>query len=169
MMVKPTNGHSPEEEEGANILQPTPGSVWRRARIEGYVVPLPSGRIAKLRPVALDQLLKAGKIPDMLTPITARSIWLETESSQIADEAELSKKFIELIDFIVPLAMLEPKVVEDPKKDDEISIDDIDFMDKLGIFNLATQPSEMLRNFRDQQNRRMVPALDGEDLRPETQ
>lgn len=146
----------------------TSGKQWRKAREEGFIIKLPSGNTVKIRPVPMDQLLKRGKIPDMLSPLAAKTLWSEIASNEIGESEELSGKYIELMDLIVPIATLEPKIVDNPVEDDEISLDDIDFMDKLAIFNLVIQPSEVLRRFRDNQIELMGSTLDGEDLRPET-
>jgi hypothetical protein len=149
--------------------QITLGKMWRKSREEGYVISLPSGNSAKLRPISLDLLVMHGKIPDMLTPIAAKSLWVETSTEEIGRERDLSAKYIELINLIVPLAMIDPKVVESPQADDEISLEDLDFMDKLAIFNLVTQPADMLRSFRDQQIQRLALTPDGEDIRTQTE
>jgi len=145
-------------------MQPTSASMWRKARLEGYTVQLPSGLFATIRPVALDQLVKTGLLPDLLSPIAARSLWAETESDDIAKDPEMNKRFLELIDLIVPMAMMIPAVVENPNSQkEEIKLEDIDFLDKVGIFNLATQPAEMLKTFRDQQKERLSALHNSKD------
>lgn len=154
------NGHVP----APMIVNPTSASEWRKIRRDGYTVTLPSGNSATLQSIALERLIEKGDIPDYLTPVAAKSLWVETEPDSIASNDDLSKKFIELINYIVPLAMVVPAVVSNPDEGrEEITIDDIDFMDKLAIFNLAIQPSSVLRSFRDQQAERMASIRDGED------
>ncbi len=150
-------------------LTPTPGSVWRKPREAGETVRLPSGNIATLRPVALDQLMLSGKIPDLLTPIAAKSLWTETDTADIADQVETAKGFAELVNLVVPAAMLSPRIVAEPAADDEISLADIDFSDKLAIFQLATGGSQVLKSFREQQEKRVEPVSDGKDVRAETE
>ncbi len=142
--------------------KPTSAAEWRKAREEGYVVTLPSGHVARLRPVALDVLIISGKLPDLLTPLAAKSLWIETDGEEIANEAEKAKGYAELINIIVPAAMVEPRVVDDPTGDDEISLEDIDFADKAAIYQLATQPAEVLRRFRDKQKRNVAAVSDGQ-------
>ncbi len=134
-----------------NSQQLTPASEWRKPREEGYEITLLSGRTAKLRPVALDVLISSGGLPDVLTPFAAQTLWQEREPDEIADAAEMAKSYSELINAIVPAAFLYPKVVENPEEDDEIGLDDIDFADKIQVFNLATAGAMALRKFRDQQ------------------
>lgn len=150
-------------------LKPTSGQQWRKAREVGETIRLPSGNIATLRPVPLDQLMLSGKIPDLLTPIAARSLWAETDTSNIADQVETAKGFAELINLIVPLAVLRPRIVDNPQSDDEISLEDIDFSDKIAIFQLATGGSQTLSLFRKGQEADVEPVSDGEDVRPEAE
>ena len=141
-------------------MTPTTGLAWRKPRQEGYTIVLASGNSATLRPVALDLLITSGKLPDLLTPIAAKTLWVETAPSTLADQAELAKGFADLINLIVPLAMLSPRVVEQPQADDEISLDDIDFQDKLIIFQLATGGATALRSFRQRQAADLEPVSD---------
>lgn len=154
--------------------KPTPAAVWRKPRLEGYVVTLPSGNRVRLRPVALDLLILGGDLPDLLTPIAARSLWTETDVAAIADQVELAQGFAELVNRVVPLAVLEPEIVTDVPSgyqfgDDEIALDDIDFGDKLAIFQLATQPAAVLRSFREQQAAGVAALSDGQDGEPATE
>lgn len=150
-------------------LTPTPGSAWRKPREQGEIVTLPSGNVARLRPVAVDALLAAGRIPDLLSGIAAKALWTETGTASIAEQAEQAKGFADLINLIVPLAMLEPRVVDAPEGDGEISLDDVEFSDKIAIFQLATGGSTLLRTFRRDQEKRLAVVPDGEDVQPATE
>lgn len=145
-------------------FKPTSGATWRKPREEGEVVTLPSGNVARLRPVALDQLIISGKLPDLLTPIAAKSLWTETDTASIGDQVETAKGFAELVNLVVPLAMLTPRIVADPQADDEISMDDIEFSDKIAIFQLATGGSTVLRAFRERQEADVDALPDSEDI-----
>jgi len=144
----------------------TKGSDWRRPRVEGETVRLPSGNVAVLRPVALDHLIISGKLPDLLTPIAAKSLWTETDTATIADQVETAKGFAELVNLIVPAALLLPRVVDNAQDDDdEIELADIEFADKVAIFQLSTGGSTVLRTFREQQEKHVEPVSDSENLR----
>ena len=140
----------------------TSGADWRKPREEGYVIRLPSGNMARLRPVALDVLIISGKLPDLLTQLAAKSLWAETDTATIGDQVELAKGYAELINIIVPAAMMEPRIVEKPQADDEISLDDLQFSDKVAIFQLASGGTTLLQNFRDEQTPNVEPVRDGE-------
>jgi len=150
-------------------LTPTPGRAWRQAREVGEIVTLPSGNVARLRPVAVDALLAAGRIPDLLSGIAAKTIWTETDTATIAEQAETAKRFADLINLIVPLAMLEPRVVAEPEGDGEIALEDVEFADKIAIFQITTGGATVMRSFREQQARAMAPVPDGEDVQPATE
>jgi hypothetical protein len=134
-----------------NGVTPTSGREWRKAREEGYVITLPSGNAIRLRSIALDTLILSGKLPDLLTPVAARSLWTFDDGGAIADETEMAKNYAELIHLIVRAGVIEPRIVENPEADDEISMDDLEFNDKVFIFNACIAPAAALQNFRDKQ------------------
>lgn len=150
-------------------LKPTSGRAWRKPREVGEIVTLPSGNVARLRPVAVDALLAAGRIPDLLSGIAAKTLWAETDTASIAEQAEQAKGFADLINLIVPLAMLEPRVVAEPTGDGEIALDDVEFSDKIAVFQLSTGGSTVLKSFREQQARVVATVPDGEDVQPATE
>lgn len=140
----------------------TPGATWRQPRTAGYIVQLPSGNVARLRPVALDVLVGNGTIPDLLSPLAAKALWDETSGAQIAADPKLAVDYMALINAIVPAAMLEPLVVDNPTADNEITLVDLDFTDKIFVFNLAIGPVETLRRFREQQTKRLHALQNGD-------
>lgn len=142
---------------------PTPAAEWRKPREEGYIVTLPSGLQPRLRPVALDVLIMAGEIPDLLSPIAAKMLWSETNVEQIADVAELATGTAKLMNIVCKAAFLYPRIVDEDPGDDEITLEDVSFADKSIVFQLAIQPAEVLRKFRDEQAAGMVTVPDGQD------
>lgn len=150
------NGSKPDN------LTPTSGAVWRRPRMEGVVIPLPSGNICRIRPVALDVMITSGKLPDLLTPLAAKTLWTELDTDQIGDVAEMATGMAELFGTVCRAAFIEPRIVDSPEADDEISLEDIDFADKAAVFQLAIQPAKVLEGFRQQQTRDVEPVRDGE-------
>ncbi len=152
-------------------LTPTSGAAWRKPRTEGYTVALPSGNIATLRPVAIDEMLVQGEIPDLLSPVVAAALW-DTEDvppDVLAQNGELAGNFARLISIVVPAAMLCPRVVEDPQGDDEIALADLEFADKTVIFNLAAGGAAVLRAFCAQQSADVAALPDGENAGAEAE
>lgn len=156
-----------------NGFHATNGAEWRKVREEGYFVQLPSSLSwVKLRPVAIDALMISGRIPDLLTPLASSHLWAprwiaQDEAKQLMAEAKSAREYTELISIIVRAAMLEPKIVDVPQADDEITLDDLDIHDKFNIFNLMTQPLGWLRRFRDEQSADVEPVLHSEGNQPE--
>lgn len=142
--------------------RPTSGRQWRKAREEGIVVTLPSGNIARLRPVALDVMLANGQMPDLLAPIAAKSLWDEIDTEKIAGMVDMAKGMADLFGIVCKAALLEPRVVDNPTADDEIALDDIEFQDKAAIFQLAIAPTRALELFRRQQEQRLAAVHDGQ-------
>lgn len=144
----------------------TTAAVWKLARKEGEIITLPSGNVARLRPVSLDILITSGTMPDMLTPVAAKTLWSDegTDYNDIAALPEMAKGFADLVNFVVPAAFIEPVVVEKDKKPgtDQISIEDVEFGDKVAVFNLATSGAATLRKFREQQARNVEDVPDNE-------
>lgn len=141
--------------------EPTPGKDLRKRREEGFVVDLSADCAVKVRPVAIDRLILAGKIPDYLTTIAAKQLWGRTTGDELTD-AEIAKQYAELVNLVVPLALVSPRVVENPTGEDEISLEDLDFRERTTIYTLAVGPVELLRRFRDRQARDVAALPDSE-------
>lgn len=135
--------------------KPTSGAEWRRMQRAEYTITLPSGNVATIRPLLLDRLIAQEQIPDVLTPWAARALWAVSDVQSIAEQVETARGFADLVGWVVKAAMVDPKVVDDPQADDEISLDDIHFRDKFKVFDLATEPAAWLKSFRDQQTQRL--------------
>lgn len=155
-----------------NGTHATNGREWRLMREEGLLVQLPSSQNwVRLRRVAIDALILAGRIPDLLTPLAAAQLWepkwvYADDVKRVLAEAKSAKEYTELLSIIVPAAMMEPRCVDSPQADDEISLDDLDYLDKFTIYNLATQPLGWLHSFRAQQAATVEPVLHSEDNQP---
>ncbi len=148
----------------------TGAKEWGQPYKEGVEIRLPSGNEVRLRPISLDVLLLQGNLPDFLTPIVARALWAETPLEDIENEADLATGFAELVNEIVPAVMLEPKVIgEGEPEEGEILLEWIEFPDKVFIFNLAIQPVEVMRKFRDEQIANVDSVSDGEESGDETE
>lgn len=131
-------------------LKVTSGGAWRQPREEGFVKRLLSGRVARLRPVQMDVLLAEGKIPDLLTGYAVGQIMEPSEEDPL-DNEKLRKnttEMIELMNVVCKAAFVEPKIVDEPQADNEITIEDIELQDRSMVWRLATQPVEALRKFR---------------------
>ena len=150
------------------LLRATSGSAWREPRQAGVPVQLPSGNIARLRPVEPQALLKQGEIIDILTPLVAKMLFqgadatAETIAQVIGDAtAGTDDNSVQLQEAVARLADLErvcdlvckaafvaPLIVDEPTTENEIAPDDIELADKIHVFTLALRGAAALRHFR---------------------
>lgn len=165
------NGHTPET--------PTTGVEWRKPREQGYLQVLPSGNRAMLRPITPAALMAImGEIPDHLTPIVQEMIFGGIRNAQIdaliqamtptAARDSLSKaaQGVEFANTLCKIAFVEPKVVDQPQADNEISPDDIELADRYFVLTIAMQPLEVLRSFRFKPLADVAPLPDSADVQP---
>jgi hypothetical protein len=148
--------------------QPTPALEWRRlveSDKRGYVVELASGMQVRLRPVSIERMLRSGQIPDELSPIAGKSIWSEFSEDSVGTSTNMVLGMFDLLDLICMAAIIEPKIVEDPQADDELSIDDLGTDEKYEVYQLVTQPGWVLRKFCEQQGANVASLPDGQDVR----
>jgi len=134
-----------EQEEGKSEV--TSGKEWRQRRVEGWLETLPSGNVARLRTVSLLDFVNRGEIPDPLSAAVAEM--LGGKSKDIGD-FENFKQFAGLAAFVCRQAFVLPRIVDDPKADDEVSILDIDFADQRYVFNIVQKEILMLAPFRQE-------------------
>ena len=135
-------------------LKPTSAAEWRTLREQGTVVELPSGRRPVLIPVGIEELVRKGRIPNELLGLAAEVIWKNAPTTEHV--RALGKSAVDFLNIVVQAAFKFPCVVIDEKPDDqlgedEISIDDVDLMDKNAVFTYVTGPAAALRLFRAQQ------------------
>jgi len=123
----------------------TSATEWRKAREQGEITELPSGKVAALRPLSLLGLVKRGSIPDPLSQLVTEMIAGE---EKVVVNLELFQSFGELLDLICIVAFVNPKIVDNPQADDEISVEDLDFDDQLFVFNLVQSEVNLTKPFR---------------------
>lgn len=151
-------------------LTPTSGRDWRKMNEATITTMLPySGMVVEMGRAQLDQLLLTGKIPDTLTPIVADLLWSSVGQGQPREQIQAEKAFFELVNAVVAACLLSPRVVANPTQDDELTIGDLDFADKLIIYRLATQPLAVLHRFRQEQASGVDTVQQGDDLQPATE
>lgn len=154
------------------------GKTWREAREQGVEVRLPSGNEVRIRPMEVDFFILNGEIPDVLAPvinlmINAKPYSLPLGPGEETTEVEKWKKWVTFLNTLVTFALISPKVVENPQADDEISIDDIGYGDKMLVYQFFSRPAQILRGFREQQNKPLelmaAPGSNGQTVQPDTQ
>ena len=150
------------------LLRATSGAAWREPRQAGIPVQLPSGNIARLRPVEPQALLKQGEIIDILTPLVAKMLFQGADASaetiaqvigdatagtddnpaQLQEAATRLADLERVCDIVCKAAFVDPRVVDDPQAENEIAPDDIELADKVHVFTLALRGAAALRHFR---------------------
>lgn len=136
------------------MLEVTSASKWLKPYVEGVPVMLASGNVIKMRPVALDELMRNGSIPDLLTPVASTALYEGVFPEDVAkDQFKLINQMTELAATILPIVVVEPKIYigNGPLPEGMIKLEHISVADKLSIFNLAIQPVNVLEAFRNQQ------------------
>lgn len=145
----------------------TPASAWRESREQGVEIFLPSGKSALLRPVDVDFFVRIGRIPSLLAPIIAKLIdgeaFVPDKMPEGANEA--SKEWVDFLNQLVTAAFVQPQVVDvpigderevrTPQGENEISIDDVEYRDKVYVYGLFTRPARLLKSFHQKQVERL--------------
>jgi hypothetical protein len=124
---------------------------WREKRDQGVEILLPEyGDVVRIRPMDATFFLRTGRIPDYLAQTVDELINNSLNQVPVPPKITSDKtvEWMKWLDELVTYAMVSPKVVSTPQADDEISIDDIGYTDKLSIYRWFGQPAQVLRAFR---------------------
>lgn len=143
--------------------QVTSAREWKKPYEEGFEIELPSGHIVKLRPVPLAGMLTSGALPDLLTKAAAEAIFQGEVGDSDSGIIEIATSALALLDYVCKLAFVEPLIVgkiEDEER--EILVEHVEVDDKQAVFQVATQPAQVLRKFRDEQARSLAALSDSE-------
>ena len=113
----------------------TLGSQWRQPREAGVPIRLPSGNVASIRSVGLDLVIRLGRVPDVLTPVIVDVVKGQGEGD-LAGALHTMKDVqavMEFLNAVVELCFVEPRIVDKPQAEDEISLGDVDWDDKWAV------------------------------------
>lgn len=133
-------------------LTVTSGAQWRKLREKGTPVQLPSGNVAVLRPVSFEELIRAGKIPNPLMDTLRRMMGLDAfdQADKPRDVLQDTNEMIDLMEIICVSAFLNPRIVDDPVEDDEISFFDVSATDREFVLEWVQGPLNETRPFRSE-------------------
>lgn len=135
----------------------TSASEWRKKREAGIEIEFPDyGDVVAIRPMDETFFFKQGMIPDFLAPAVEELI---ASGEMQMPKPDKTEKWLTWLDELVKWAFVSPKVVDAPHGDDEISIDEVSYADKVFLYGLFGRPAYTLRQFRDKQ-KQLVSALD---------
>lgn len=125
---------------------------FRELRVRGKVTTLQSsGRVVRWRPVHLARMLKAGKIPDRLTPIVVSLVYAGKDEADERSEEEKAIEWQDYLDWIATCTLLEPRVSDDPNDKNSIVPDDLFHEELLELDGMARFPLQAVRPFRSEQ------------------
>lgn len=152
------------------MQKPPNGSDWsyrRKLREEGVWISLPSGERARVRAVGFDLIISLGRMPDVLTAFVMDSFekgvgvadWQPTKPEEL-------KALVDLANAMCQAAFVEPRIVDNPQVEDEITIHELTMDDKFFVMAVVNRPARELERFSIEQARNVEPVLPGETDQP---
>jgi len=143
-------------------LKPTLGKQMRQMREQGVVLPFPSGNNYRVRVVGAAALLRRGSLPNVLLSFVNEAIYGGVTADRIdafmtlRDKEEHNIEFLDSLKVCCEEVFLEPRIVDEPTTDDEMSIADVPLVDQAWAFDLAFGFARELRPFRPEQEANVV-------------
>jgi hypothetical protein len=128
---------------------------------------LPSGLHVQVRKVKLIDLALSGKIPETLT-----KDMLKLAEGPVEVEPSELPRLMQVFDAVVRAMLVEPGIVETAAECDEthITVDELDYEDKVMMFQWANGGAEALRPFRADGGGDDLPAgADGKAVRAQAE
>lgn len=157
------------------MLNISSGKAMREAREDvqqGVPLILPSGWTVRVKAISLEACVKLGYIPDGLTSYVVDAFNGKIPSAEAVEEIKNlaeAKQELEYWEHLCRHCLVEPRIVDNPQADDEISIDDLELVDKQHIAAVVLRPANMLRSFCEQQNAFMEHLHTQQAVRTEAQ
>lgn len=154
-------------------MNETPAIEWRKPREVGFKIQLPSGKVARIRPITSALLYKLGRVPDALTSFVMEG-FDDAVEDPVAETSRIAQDNPEAwntyVDGIVETAFVYPRIVENPSADDEISIEDVEDGDKEYVVSVVFTPASQLAIFLERQSQGSVESVDTQQAhQPETE
>lgn len=104
----------------------------------------------KLKRVGLVDLIAGGRIPDTLSALAAQVVSKSNLKQLSVDDL---KQYAEIVNQVVIASAEEPKVTKAAGGDNTLGIGEIDWVDRVQIFNWANGAANALRPFRPEPER----------------
>jgi hypothetical protein len=144
----------------------------RAMRVNGVEQIIPfTLRKLRIRTADPNRLMRAGKVPDILTPLVAKTIYQEVSDAELQNFATKPREqaadalaVLDSLNIVARDVLVQPKVVDDPQSDDEIAIEELTMAERRWIFRLALAPAEVLTNFRYQPDGDVELVAEGDDV-----
>jgi hypothetical protein len=160
----------------AEELLVTQGKAMRAMREQGIILTFPSGNNYRVRVPGAAGLLKRGNLPNILITY-ATEMWYEGDSDgkryenfiAANDKSERALETIASFKVVCQEMFMDPRIVDDPQGDDEITIDDLSPQDQTWAFWLAFIDAKALGTFRSQQAPDVVGVVAPQDVSADAQ
>jgi len=118
--------------------------AWRAGQVVAYE--LPSGNVARLKRVAVMDLVEQGDIPDTLSGMVADLVD-ETLGKRKTLSVEDLRRFAEVVNLVAKACFVEPPL-GDEATEEQLAVAEVAFVDRAEVFRWANQPTRQLRPFR---------------------
>jgi len=162
---------TPGQTDSEPLGEPTSAAAWKKGKVEGLLVRVPSGNTAKIRTPGMEVFLQNGVIPNALIPIVQKAMKSGKEPTDEelaemlnADDGKGLDNIIDLAESVLVNCCIDPVVeippvddageripIGDPRRDENVLYaDEVDFADKMFIFSVATGGTSNLERFREQ-------------------
>jgi len=145
-----------------------------KTQAKGHPLEVRSGNVALVRRPGIQVFIKSGMVPNSLMPIIQKALAAgekakDLDFSEIAEDAKKLEDVLDLVDKVTCYCVIEPKVLPVPEnvedRDEEaLYVDEVNFDDKVFIYQYAVGGTADLESFRAEQARLMGSVPDGEDL-----
>jgi len=139
---------------------------WRASR--RHEETLPSGLEVLLRDASMTDLLFTGKLPASMLDMAQSAADRGNTAIDLKSLATNGKDFKLLIDELVLLCLVEPKIAETPD-DEHIGLNELSGEDRMFIFNWVNREVEQVRPFREGENEPVAALQPGNGVRAKTQ
>lgn len=178
-----------KKQQSSAAKKPTNVGEWRSKR--GEAIELPSGNVALVAKPDLRKFLHGGDVPDSLTALVKAQISgdqnkIEKEQAKMGEYDGMLEDYFTYMDYIVTQTVIEPVVLQVPTREDEdgniedvpyderdleagLYADEVDFDDKMFLFDFAIRGTKDLESFRVEQAQLMGSSPNGEGVSDETE
>lgn len=151
----------------------TSAKSWKSKASAGTPLVVPSGNTCLVRTPGMQVFIKQGLIPNSLLPIVQEAMNKGRAPKNLDldmdKNPELLTEMMDLMDAITVYCVIDPKVEAEPaewveRDDDVLYVDEVDFNDKMFIFQYAVGGTSDLAKFREELTEHVEALSAGEDV-----
>lgn len=160
---------------GQEVTPDRPSSVSDFKKATGHLIKLPSGQTCRARRPGMDLFVKQGMIPNSLMPMVTKALSEHKPPSQrdvgrsLDVTTELLSEMGKMYDAIAAYVITEPTVLPTPEQEsdrdpEQLYADELEFEDKMFLFNWAVGGSSDVERFRKEQASALESLQPSEDV-----